>query len=75
MNDKNYYEKLENLLRSAFEGIRNSSDVQSLELTKEFIEHGEYGLAFDLINEMYLEQDLPIPNDLSEAGRLMGLMS
>jgi hypothetical protein len=73
MNKEKYYATLDYLLTLALEKILRQKKIAGEWLVKEFIDHGEYGLAFDFL-ECYIEKsDLQRSFEIDEAKALLSL--
>ena len=70
-NKNRNFSKIErNLKKSLFEIKENIKDQDYIDID-EYISHGEYGLAFDLMISVIQLNKLDIPKELIESKRLM----
>lgn len=70
-NKNRNFSKIErNLKKSLFEIKENIKDQDYIDID-EYISHGEYGLAFDLMISVIQLNKLDIPKELIESKKLM----
>ena len=73
MKELDHYRALEKMISNSLKqmesyiGCKNVSDVST------FIRVGEYGLAWELLGFLIIKNNQKFPNELIEAGNLMGL--
>lgn len=68
------YIKLENLMSIALKEFSPNLSEQDIKNITEYIMHGEYGVAWELLWYLVDEQDLIPSEELILAGQEMGLM-
>ena len=68
--NRNFSKIERNLKKSLFEIKENIKDQDYIDID-EYISHGEYGLAFDLMISVIQLNKLDIPKELIESKRLM----
>ena len=69
---KEYFETLEKLLTASLEGVKEYLSEQDHADIKDYIDHGEYGVGWDLLWHLVHMQQLPVPPELIECGQRMG---
>lgn len=69
---KEYFETLEKLLAASLEGVRESLADQNYMDIKEYIDHREYGVGWELLWHLVHEQRLSVSSELVECGHKMG---
>ena len=68
-----YYDELETLLKGAYGVLAADLSEQDRNDVEEYLEHGEYGVAYDLLRFLVENEQLVLPESLTMAGRLMGM--
>ena len=59
-----YYRDLEERLRVVLDRVRPSLPQPDLSFVEQYLDHGEYGLAHDLIVAVLFSQKSPVPSDV-----------
>lgn len=75
MNDgqsNEYFEMLEKLLTASLEEVRENLSLQDYTDIKEYIDHDEYGIGWELLWHLVHKQQLPVSSGLVECGHKMG---
>lgn len=76
MNDQDkaeLYRSLEGLMTSALNKARGSLSEQDAEDVQEYIDHGEYGVAWELLWHIVNEKKLEASEELISCGKKMNL--
>lgn len=71
-----YYQKLETLLLKSLEQANEHFDENNHEEysnVKEYIDHNEFGLAWELLLFIFVSKKLSIPESMRTSGKIMGL--
>lgn len=73
--DANYYRELETRLTKVLEATRSQISEDDIVQIKEFLDVGEYRLAYDGITEALRARSIPeaIKNDLAMIAKMMGI--
>lgn len=69
---KQYFESLEKLLSASLEEVREGLSKQDYMDIKEYIDHGEYGVGWELLWHLVHKQRLQVSSGLVECGHKMG---
>ncbi|WP_089339118.1 hypothetical protein [Burkholderia singularis] len=73
-HDQSHFDELERLLRTSLQSVaKNLSDKDQADIC-EYLDHGEYGVAYELLDFVLDKQHLERPTTLVEAGRKMGMI-
>ncbi len=72
--DPNHYAKLENLLRGALDQVGAALSERDRTDVSEYLDHGEYGVAYELLTFVLDKQQIAHPKELRQAGGEMGLL-
>ncbi len=68
-----YYQTLSTLLRSSLDEVKESLSDEDYTAIRDHLDHGAYGVAWELLWDLLHAHPLPIPADLVECGRRMGI--
>lgn len=71
--DKSHLDELERLLLESLAAVETDLSDQDRSDVREYIDHGEYGVAYELLAFVLDKQQLAHPTALIEAGRKMGM--
>lgn len=66
------FNTLEQLLNASLEHTRPYISSQNYEDVKDYIEHGEYGVGWELLWYLVNDKGFPIPAELIKCGDMMG---
>lgn len=72
--DPNRYAKLEKLLRDALDQVSTVLPECDKTDVSEYLDYGEYGVAYDLLTFVLDKQQIAHPKELRQAGGEMGLL-
>jgi hypothetical protein len=64
--------QLEHLLRLSLDQVSNLLTEQEIIDIQEYIQHGEYGVGWELLWFIIKERELPEPSELKQCGVEMG---
>lgn len=64
---------VEQLLKSALEGVQKDLPQQEYQDVSDYIEYGEYGVAWELLVHVLVTQNLQLSDDIIRSGQMMGL--
>ncbi len=70
---QSHFDKLEQLLKESLESVAKKLSDQDREDIGEYLDYGEYGVAYELLVFVLDKQELPQPITLVEAGKKLGL--
>ncbi|MCP1229363.1 hypothetical protein [Acetobacter fabarum] len=65
--------EIECLLNDSISIIESKISKNDMDDVKEYVEHGEYGVACDLLSFLFKKNNLSVPASLSHAAILMGM--
>ncbi|WGY73052.1 hypothetical protein KEC55_33950 [Burkholderia cepacia] len=71
--NKSHLDELERLLQKSLAAVETDLSEQDRSDVREYINHGEYGVAYELLAFVLNKQKLVRPTALIEAGRKMGM--
>ncbi|WGY73046.1 hypothetical protein KEC55_33915 [Burkholderia cepacia] len=71
--NKSHLDELERLLQKSLAAVETDLSEQDRSDVREYIDHGEYGVAYELLAFVLNKQKLAHPTALIEAGRKMGM--
>ncbi|HDR9187633.1 hypothetical protein VI03_09685 [Burkholderia vietnamiensis] len=69
------FNEIENLLRKALDLVASKIPDRDRSDVSEYLDHGEYGVAYELLEFVLDKQQAAHPDCLSEAARKMGMAS
>lgn len=72
--DPNHYAKLEKLIRGALDQVSAALSERDMTDVSEYLDHGEYGVAYELLTFVLDKQQIAHPKELQQAGGEMGLL-
>ncbi|MGU7771831.1 hypothetical protein ACV229_16880 [Burkholderia sp. MR1-5-21] len=72
--DQLHFDELERLLRESLESVAKHLSDQDRSDVSEYLDHGEYGVAYELLAFVLDKQRLAWPVTLVEAGKKMGMV-
>lgn len=71
--DKSHLDELARLLQESLAAVETNLSDQDRSDVREYLDHGEYGVAYELLKFVLDKQQLAHPIALIEAGRKMGM--
>lgn len=71
-HSEEYYQALAKLLTTSLEEVKGVLSEQDYNDVRDYIDHGEYGVGWDLLWELLNLRQLSPPVGLIECGRKMG---
>lgn len=72
--DQSYYDELERLLRESLDSASKNLSDQDRRDVSEYLDHGEYGVAYELLACALNKQHVERPAPLVKAGKKMGMV-
>jgi hypothetical protein len=67
------YSEIEALLKIAFSELSAILSAQDRDDVEEYLDHGEYGIAYDLLKFVAEREGVALPESLMAAGRVMNV--
>lgn len=71
--NKEYYIKLRDLISLSLEELKPKLSEQEIIDIQDYINVGEYGVAYDLLSYVIQDKSLNFPENLKIAAKMMGL--
>lgn len=71
--DKSHFDELGRLLRESLAAVTNDLSDQDRNDVHDYLDHGEYGVAYELLAFVIDKQRLARPTALVNAGKKMGI--
>jgi hypothetical protein len=73
MVQKELYDEIERLMRESLVQVEKEISEQDGNDVAEYIEFGEYGVAYELLTCVLDKQQIVYPESLNAAGKMMGM--
>jgi hypothetical protein len=69
---REYYQELERLLNKSLNDLKAHISEQDYRDVQEYIEHGEYGIGWELLWHLVVDKKLEASNNIIACGQKMG---